>query len=131
VLYASAEAWIGDRVSQAIAAAGAQVDVAQDGEHALELIERGRYACAFVDAALPGIDGYQLCRLVKSKRRASDLPVILLKAGASAFERIRASIAGCDAFLATPASDEELRAVAARMLPRRGRSAYSGAMPHA
>jgi DNA-binding response OmpR family regulator len=55
---------------------------------------------------------------------------VLLKAKASAFERIRASMAGCDAFLATPASDEELRAVAVRLMPRLHRAALAKAAPH-
>jgi len=129
-LYASATAASGDAVARAIGSTGAQVDVAQLGEKALELIDRHRYSCVFVDAALPGIDGMQLCKLIKSKEQGT-IPVVLMKSKASAFERVRGSMAGCDAFLSLPASDEELRAVTARMMPQRRRAAPSRAVPQA
>jgi two-component system cell cycle response regulator len=130
ILYASSSAKAGDAVSQAIGLTGAQVDIVQSGERVLEVMEQARYSCLFIDAALPGIDGYQLCRLVKTKP-PRDLPVVLFKANASAFERVRASMAGCDAFFSTPADEEDIRSIALRLMPRAKRSNSAGAMTHA
>jgi two-component system cell cycle response regulator len=129
VLYASAGAVSTDAVAKAIASTGAQVDVAQQGERVLEMIGQQRYGCVFVDAALPGIDGLQLCRLIKADEQGG-APVVLMKAKASAFERVRGSMAGCDAFVSLPATDEELKAVTTRLMPRRARAVSAVVVPH-
>jgi len=130
VLYAGAAARPNDPVATAIASTGAQVEVADRAEQVIKLLEQGRYACLFADIALPGMDGYHLCKIVKGKPATDELPVVLLKANASAFERIRASMAGCDAFLGTPASAEEIAAVTTRLVPQSPRGFPESALHH-
>jgi two-component system cell cycle response regulator len=48
---------------------GIEVDTAATGEQAIELISNKDYSLIFLDVVLPGIDGYQTCKLIKKVRK--------------------------------------------------------------
>ena len=54
------------------------VDLAEDAETALELIEKGNYDVIFLDVVLPKMDGYKVCKLIKSKKTTRSTPVVML-----------------------------------------------------
>lgn len=56
--------------------------------------------CILMDIRLPGIDGYEVTRKIKKKRR--DLPIIAQTAYALSNDRIKAFDSGCDEFLSKP-----------------------------
>ena len=45
-------------------------DFAETGEEAVGLTGTKEYTCVFLDVVLPGIDGYQVCKLIKSNKQA-------------------------------------------------------------
>jgi DNA-binding response OmpR family regulator len=57
---------------------GYAVDVAQDGVQAWQSLNRESYDCAIVDYQLPGMDGEQLCRLLRGKLKNDVLPVLVV-----------------------------------------------------
>jgi twitching motility two-component system response regulator PilG len=69
-----------------------------------------------MDVVMPGVDGYEGCREIKRLQRRQVLPVVMLTSKSSPFDRIRGRMAGCDAYLAKPVDDEELKHVLARVL---------------
>lgn len=77
---------------------GVNIDFAATGEQALGLIARKRYVCVLLDTTLPGIDGYQTCRMIKAEASLAPSIVMFSDTG-NPLDRIRARIAGCDAFL--------------------------------
>jgi two-component system cell cycle response regulator len=83
------------------------VDFAASGEQALGRVARKHYACILLDVCLPGIGAYEVCRLIKSETRQAP-SVVMLSANSNPLDRVRARLAGCDAFLEKPLNHEIL-----------------------
>ncbi|OGQ93148.1 MAG: hypothetical protein A2284_05375 [Deltaproteobacteria bacterium RIFOXYA12_FULL_61_11] len=57
------------------------VKVARNGETALRIVERTpELALVLLDIVMPGLDGYEVCRLIKSRAASKDLPIIFVTA---------------------------------------------------
>ena len=95
------------------------VDYAESGEEAIGLTGQKYYACIFLDVIMPGIDGYQVCKLIKSKRVTPKTAVIMLTSKDSPFDKIRGSMSGCDAYLTKPVDEEKLLETIVKYLPNR------------
>ncbi len=95
-----------------------EVDFAESGEQAIGLTGAREYACIFLDVVLPGIDGYQVCKLIKSNKQAiRKTAVVMLTSRSSPFDKLRGSLAGCDEYLTKPLDEERLLEVIAKFLP--------------
>jgi two-component system, cell cycle response regulator len=106
-----------------------EVDFAENGEEAVGLTGTREYACVFLDVVMPGIDGYQVCKLIKSNKHAiKKTAVVMLTSRSSPFDKLRGSLAGCDEYLTKPLDEERLLAVIAKFLPSSRRK--SGAAKH-
>ncbi len=82
-----------------------EVITAVDGESALAVIEDGPLPDVVVcDVMMPGIDGFEVCRRIKSAEHSADLPVVLLTAKDLDEDRQNGFDAGCDAYLTKPFS---------------------------
>jgi two-component system, cell cycle response regulator len=89
-------------IQQGLAPFGLNVDFAETGEQALELLAGRTYDIVFLDVVLPGIDGYAVCKSIKKARDTKATPVIMLTGKSSTFDRIKGSLAGCDTYLTKP-----------------------------
>lgn len=58
--------------------AGLQVHWAQDGQSALELLQHVQPEVIVLDVQLPDMNGFQVCKLIKSEDALKDIPVIML-----------------------------------------------------
>jgi DNA-binding response OmpR family regulator len=94
---------------------------ASSGDEAQRLLEREPPALIVLDVMLPGIDGFELCRWIRSR---SDLPILMLTARGEEADRIVGLELGADDYLTKPFSPREL-AVRVRNLLRRATNAYS------
>lgn len=88
---------------------------AGDGVRARELIERARPDLVVLDVMVPGVDGLELCRWIRS---SSDLPVIMLTARGEEADRIVGLELGADDYIAKPFSPRELAARVRTVLRR-------------
>jgi two-component system, cell cycle response regulator len=94
------------------------VDFAETGEQAIGLTGSREYTCVFLDVILPGIDGYQVCKLIKSNKQAiKRTAVVMLTSRSSPFDKLRGSLAGCDEYLTKPLDENRLLEVIAKFLP--------------
>lgn len=93
------------------------VDFAEDAEAALELIEKGNYDVIFLDVVLPEMDGYKVCKLIKSNELTRSIPIVMLTGKTSPFNKVRGVMAGCDRYLTKPVDAEELKTVLHKYLP--------------
>lgn len=97
---------------------GFDVDYAETGEQAIGWSGEKQYTCVFLDVVLPGMDGYQVCKAIKAKKRAGKAPaVVMLTSRGSTFDKIRGAIAGCDAYLIKPVDEEKLLKTIGKFLP--------------
>ncbi len=98
---------------------GFSADFAESGEQAVGLTASNEYTCVFLDVVLPGIDGYQVCKLIKSNKQAvKRTAVVMLTSRSSPFDKLRGSLAGCDEYLTKPVDENRLLEVIAKFLPR-------------
>ena len=97
---------------------GFEVDFAETGEQAVGLTGSREYTCVFLDVVLPGIDGYQVCKLIKGNKQAiKKTAVVMLTSRSSPFDKLRGSLAGCDEYLTKPLDENRLLEVIAKFLP--------------
>ena len=90
------------------------VDFAETGEKAFELIRDKAYDIVFLDVILPGADGYEICKVIKSDPGRKDTPVIMLTSNSSPADRIKGRLAGCDTYLIKPVRHEVFLGVVER-----------------
>ena len=86
-----------------------QVHTATDGAAALDVLQREQIDLIVSDVMMPGIDGFELCRRVKTDISLSHIPVILLTARATDVSRIEGLQLGADDYLTKPFNTEVLR----------------------
>src|SRR5262245_259616 len=102
---------------------GFRADFAESGEQAVGLTASNEYTCVFLDVVLPGIDGYQVCKLIKSNKQAvKRTAVVMLTSRSSSFDKLRGSLAGCDEYLTKPVDENHLLEVIAKFLPKGART---------
>ena len=92
---------------------GVAVDIefAATGEQALALSEERHYDIVFLDVMLPGIDGYRVCKALKSSKTSGRSRVVMLTSKKSPFDRVKGSMAGCDAYLTKPPDAQRLDSI--------------------
>jgi putative two-component system response regulator len=90
--------------------AGYQVDVAADGEQALIKMNMTPPDVVLLDVNLPGINGIEVCRMIKQTHTTRLTPVILLTGMSGREHRLAGIDAGADDFLSKPFDGERLRA---------------------
>jgi len=91
-----------DMLSRRLARKGYQVEVAEDGAMALEMIESGGYDLVLLDIMMPGIDGYQVLEKVREQRTPSDLPIVMATAKNESEDVIRALRMGANDYVTKP-----------------------------
>ena len=87
---------------------GYRVVLARDGEEALAEVERQLPDCIVLDVMMPRLDGFEVCRRLKSRRSTRTVPIIMLTALAEVEDKVRALDLGADDFLNKPVSLQEL-----------------------
>jgi DNA-binding response OmpR family regulator len=93
------------------------VDIANDGDAALEQAAVNQYDLLIVDVLLPGVDGFEVCRRLRED--GSSVPVLMLTALGRLDDRVEGLDAGADDYLPKPYHFKELLA-RVRALLRRG-----------
>ena len=86
---------------------GMEIDVAYDGEEALNLIRKNDYDLAVLDVMLPKMDGLQVCREV---REFSQMPIIMVTAKGEDMDKIMGLEYGADDYMTKPFNILELKA---------------------
>lgn len=81
------------------------VVTANCGTQALEICERAECDIVLLDVMMPDIDGFEVCRRLKSNPKTHFIPVIMVTALDSPSDRVRGLDAGADDFLTKPVSD--------------------------
>ena len=100
--------------------AGFRVEEAHNGLQALERAQELRPDIVVSDLNIPGIDGFELTRRIKSDAQLCEVPVLAVTGYAAfAAEPERARRAGCDAVLSKPCSPEDLESAITSLIRER------------
>ncbi len=119
VLIVDDEAIVRDVLTRYFEQEGFRVDVAADGEAALDLAARDRPDIVVLDLMLPKIDGLEVFRRI---RDGGDLPVVMLTAKGDEVDRVVGLELGADDYIGKPFSPREVVARVRAVLRRDGRS---------
>ncbi len=87
---------------------GWRVIVAEDGLKALEEIEKFSPDLIVLDIVMPGINGYEVCRRLKSDPKLQNVPVVMCSSKGEEFDRYWGMKQGADAYVAKPFEPIEL-----------------------
>jgi len=85
-----------------------EVHCFEDGTSTLEYLKTGPADVLLADVAIPGLDGYELCRAVKQNPETASTPVVLLVGVFDGFDEQRAEQVGCNCRLTKPLGALEL-----------------------
>ena len=78
---------------------------ATNGEDALEIARNEKLDLILLDALMPGMDGFEVCRQMKADTNLAHIPVIMLTALEESRNRVRGLKAGADDFITKPIND--------------------------
>jgi two-component system, OmpR family, response regulator MprA len=117
VLVVDDERAVRDSLRRALELEGYDVELAADGEEALErLAQNGEPDAVVLDILMPGVDGLEVCR--RLRREGHRLPVLMLTARDEVENRVAGLDAGADDYVTKPFALEELLARLRALLRR-------------
>jgi len=108
---------IAEAISYQLEKAGLLVKLAKTGEEGLELARRG-VDLVLLDLNLPGMDGLEVCRMIRRQTATAHVPIIIVSARADEVDRVLGLEMGADDYVVKPFSLKEL-AARARVALRR------------
>jgi CheY-like chemotaxis protein len=90
---------------------GYEIHLARSGEEALRRMDGQQFEFVFLDVMMDGMDGYQTCKLIKKRSYPLGRPpptVVMVTSLNGAMDKMRGTLAGCDAYLTKPLVDNDL-----------------------
>ncbi len=118
ILIIEDEELLSESLRELLSQRGFATEAAFDGPTGLEYALTGLYDLIVLDVMLPGFDGFELARRLRSKRVGT--PILMLTARSGLDDRVEGMDAGADYYLAKPFEARELLACVNAMLRRQG-----------
>ncbi|MBD2090492.1 hybrid sensor histidine kinase/response regulator [Microcoleus sp. FACHB-1515] len=97
-------------LSEALSSAGFRVRVAVDGESAIAQVDRNPPALILLDVQMPGIDGFETCRRLKSNPTTQTIPIIFTTALTNTESKTKGFALGAVDYIPKPFAQEEVLA---------------------
>ena len=97
---------------------GYRAMIAERGEDALDLIYHYRPDLVLLDITLPGIDGYEVCEIIRLDPNFRDVKIIFLTAKGREMEIAKGMALGADSYITKPFSNAELLAKVKELLEK-------------
>lgn len=112
------EADISLPLSYSLRAEGYRVQVAENGYEGLDLIRTNRPHLVVLDVMLPGIDGFEICRMLRMDRNTENIPIVMLTAKGEQSDLVLGLGLGADDYVTKPFSTAQLLARLSAVLSR-------------
>jgi signal transduction histidine kinase len=87
-----------------------QIELAEDGFHALQILHQFQPDLILLDVMMPGMDGFEVCRRIRAAPQLAEVPIIMLTALDDRASLLQGIEAGADDFLIKPVDRYELTA---------------------
>jgi DNA-binding response OmpR family regulator len=116
ILLVEDEKKIADTLSKGLKELDYHIETAYDGKIGLRLFESGRFNLVITDINLPGMNGYDLCKAIRSRNQ--HIPIIMLTALSATDDKIEGFDSGADDYLVKPFEFKELLARIRALLKR-------------
>ncbi len=118
ILVVDDEADLVELVTYNLTRNGFKVSAARDAEEALDAIKKGGIDLVILDQMLPGLQGTELCSIVRNNAKTASLPIIMLTAKDEVHDKIQGLETGADDYMTKPFSPRELIARVQALLRR-------------
>ena len=82
-----------------------EVVAAHNGQHALDILSRESIDVVLLDVMMPGMDGFEVCRRIKTNQETHHIPVVMVTALDQPSDKIQGLECGADDFLTKPVDD--------------------------
>jgi two-component system, cell cycle response regulator len=92
------------------------IDYADSGEIALDKATANQYDIIFMDALMPGIDGYETCSRLREKPSYKNTPIIMVTGLTSASDEAKATLAGSTSYVTKPVQQIPFQTLITRVL---------------
>lgn len=96
---------------------GFDIDQAETAEEAFLILKEKSYICIFMDVMMPGMNGYDACKLLR-KEMLITVPIVMVTSRDSPFDKMRGQIAGATDYLVKPIDDTSFNMTMRRVLQR-------------
>jgi twitching motility two-component system response regulator PilH len=103
-------------ISELLKKKGLQVSEASNGSEALQKVQTDRPDLVLMDIVMPEMNGYELCRRIKSNPQTQKLPVVMCSAKSEEFDRYWGMKQGADAYISKPFHPAELLGTVKQLL---------------
>gem|GEM_PF-3078145 len=103
-------------VLELLVSQGLSVEVAENGQQALDMLARQDFDGVLMDCQMPVMDGYEATRRIREQQKFRDLPVIALTANVMSGDREKALNAGMSDIIAKPIDPDEMFLTMARWI---------------
>jgi two-component system alkaline phosphatase synthesis response regulator PhoP len=95
---------------------GVEILVAEDGEEGLEIVRTEKPDLIILDVTMPGINGFEVCDIVKNKLGMKDVYVLMLTASVMGLDKQNYKDVGADIFMTKPFDPDEITKETAKIL---------------
>jgi twitching motility two-component system response regulator PilH len=109
-----------EMMTDLLKASGLEVTHASDGAEALEAIHKAPPDLVVLDIVMPRMNGYELCRRLKSDPKTQNVPVVICSSKGEEFDRYWGMKQGADAYIAKPFQPIELVGTVKQLLRGQG-----------
>ena len=108
ILIVEDESSLAETLKLRFEATGYRVDIAGDGQEAMQKVRDDKPNLILLDIMLPKIDGYKVCRILKFDEKYRNIPIIMLTAKAQEEDRELGFSVGANAYIVKPFDTQEL-----------------------
>ena len=95
---------------------GVEFLTAENGEIALQIIQKEKPQLVFLDVMMPKMNGMEVCRKVKKELQLTDVFIVLLTAKGQELDRQKGNEVGADIYMTKPFDPEEILSKAKQVL---------------
>lgn len=98
-------------LSALLGSLGFLVLTARHGLEALARVSEEKPDVVLLDISMPTLDGYEVCKLIKSSRDFKNLPVVLVSSQDGLFDQAKGRFVGCDGYVTKPFTQTQMESV--------------------
>jgi two-component system alkaline phosphatase synthesis response regulator PhoP len=131
ILLADDSLVVAEAVRDALEPFGFRVTWVEDGAGIPNALAQRMPDLVILDVMMPGVDGYEACRRLRSNQKTANLPILMLTARAEEADKVVGLELGADDYLAKPFGERELLARVRALLRRVARAEAPAEMLHA
>jgi two-component system phosphate regulon response regulator PhoB len=85
----------------------------------LEYVKENNYDLIILDLMLPGVDGFDICKIIKSDKQRANIPIVMVTAKSDEADKVAGFEIGADHYVTKPFSPRELMAIVKATLRRK------------